>query len=71
MQRCCGPQLSKDYRLRLYGKVENVNVTHFKPMSKGPGDVNYDACDLYDIDAVERASDRRLVLQVTTSVGGS
>ena len=55
LRRCCGPQLSEDYRARLYGKVKNVTVAQFAPMTRGPGDVAYDACEMYDIDAVERA----------------
>ena len=49
------PQMSEDYRKRLYGTVKNVSVTSFAPMHRGPGDVAYDACEAYDIDAVERA----------------
>lgn len=47
--------MSEDYRARLYGRVRNVSVTDFAPMRRGPGDVAYDACEMYDVDAAERA----------------
>jgi hypothetical protein len=55
LRRCCGPQMSEGYRARLYGKVHNVSVTDFAPMRRGPGDVAYDSCEMYDVDAAERA----------------
>ena len=47
--------MSEDYRARLYGRVRNVSVTDFAPMRRGPGDVAYAACEMYDVDAAERA----------------
>lgn len=46
--------MSSDYRARLYGKVANVSATHFAPMQRGPGNVAYDACKMYDVGAAER-----------------
>ena len=54
LRRCCGPQMSEDYRKRLYGQVTNVSATAFKPMRRGPGSLAYDACEMYDVGAVER-----------------
>ena len=54
LRRCCGPQMSEDYRKRLYGQVTNVSATAFKPMRRGPGSLAYDACEMYDVFAVER-----------------
>ena len=54
LRRCCGPQMSEDYRKRLYGLVANVSVTAFEPMHRGPGSLAYDACEMYDVGAVER-----------------
>ena len=47
LRRCCGPQMSKDYRARLYGDKK------YKP-HRGPGSVDYDSCEMYDVDAIER-----------------
>lgn len=47
LRRCCGPQMSKDYRARLYGDKK------YKP-HRGPGSVDYDSCEIYDVDAIER-----------------
>ena len=47
LRRCCGPQMSKDYRARLYGD------TRYVP-HRGPGSVDYDSCEIYDVDAIER-----------------
>ena len=46
--------MSEDYRKRLYGQVTNVSVTAFEPMRRGPGSLAYDACEMYDVFAVER-----------------
>ena len=48
LRRCCGPQMSAGYRARLYDnafKARNKNI--------GPGNIAYDACELYNISAVE------------------
>ena len=47
LRRCCGPQMSADYRARLY------NDTRYVP-HRGPGSVDYDSCEMYDVDAIER-----------------
>ena len=47
LRRCCGPQMSEDYRARLYG-----NAT-YSPHRR-PGSVDYDSCEIYDVDAIER-----------------
>ena len=47
LRRCCGPQMSKDYRARLYSD------TRYVP-HRGPGSVDYDSCEMYDVDAIER-----------------
>ena len=54
LRRCCGPQMSEDYRARLYGNATNVSATDFAPMHRGPGSVAYDACEMYDIGAAEQ-----------------
>ena len=47
LRRCCGPQMSEDYRARLYG-----NAT-YSPHRR-PGSVDYDSCEMYDVDVVEK-----------------
>ena len=47
LRRCCGPQMSEDYRARLYG-----NAT-YSPHRR-PGSVDYDSCEMYDLDVVEK-----------------
>lgn len=47
LRRCCGPQMSLDYRMRMYGKKG------YRPHLTSES-VAWDACDLYDIDQVER-----------------
>ena len=47
LRRCCGPQMSADYRARLY------NDTRYVP-HRGPGSVDYDSCEMYDLDVVEK-----------------
>ena len=46
LRRCCGPQMSLDYRMRLYGKKNYA--PHLTSES-----VAWDACEIYDIDQVE------------------
>ena len=46
LRRCCGPQMSLDYRMRLYGKKNYA--PHLTSES-----VAWDACEMYDIDQVE------------------
>ena len=47
LRRCCGPQMSRDYRARLYGNEKYIP-------HRGPGSVDYDCCEMYDVDAIER-----------------
>jgi hypothetical protein len=48
LRRCCGPQMSSDYRARL------LRHKTYKPHRQS-GNVAFDACENYDIDAVEKA----------------
>ena len=47
LRKCCGPQMSSDYRARLLGNDQYV--PHRKRAS-----VVWDACELYDINSVEK-----------------
>lgn len=46
LRKCCGAQMSKDYRLRLQGQHARKE--------KGLNDFGYDMCEAYDIGAVEK-----------------
>ena len=46
LRRCCGPQMSLDYRMRLYS--EKDYAPHLTSQSMA-----WDACEMYDIDQVE------------------
>ena len=47
LRRCCGPQMSLDYRMRLYGSKNYTPHLTSESMA-------WDACEMYDIDEVER-----------------
>ena len=67
LRRCCGSQMSRNYRKRLYRAARAARaVTGRKLLARGrfasrgrplqpnaPGHLSYDACEMYDIDAVE------------------
>ena len=49
LRRCCGPQMSFDYRARLLGLPRADNAK-----SRSLNDPAYDACETYNLTAVER-----------------
>ena len=53
-QNSLGPVCPVPLTVRGNGEVANVSVTAFKPMRRGPGSLAYDACEMYDVGAVER-----------------
>ena len=48
-----GARRPKEIYEEIY-EVTNVSATAFKPMRRGPGSLAYDACEMYDVFAVER-----------------
>lgn len=52
LRRCCGAQMSTDYRHRLFKGSYNLptNMIHFR----AEDDPSFDACEIYNIDQVER-----------------
>ena len=53
-QNSLGPVCPVPLTVRGNGEVANVSVTAFEPMRRGPGSLAYDACEMYDVFAVER-----------------
>ena len=64
LRRCCGSQMSRNYRQRLYRAARAQAVARRKLLARGrfasralqpnaPGHLSYDACEMYDVDAVE------------------
>ena len=64
LRRCCGSQMSRNYRRRLYRAATAPAVMRRKLLVRGrfpttgrphesAGHLSYDACEMYDIDAVE------------------
>jgi len=49
LRRCCGPQMSFDYRARLLGLPRADNAK-----ARARNDPAYDACETYNLTAVER-----------------
>ena len=66
LRRCCGSQMSRNYRQRLYRAARAQAVAQRKLLARGrfasrgrplqtnvASHINYDACEMYDVDAVE------------------
>ena len=52
LRRCCGSQMSRHYRQRLYR--QRRFASRGRPLQpNAPGHLSYDACEMYDVDAVE------------------
>jgi hypothetical protein len=49
LRSCCGPQMSADYRARLYGNGPMDYTPH-----RSSGSLAYDNCESYDVDTIEK-----------------